>query len=160
VIKTAFLADYPDTIPVLAEWFLAQWPEYYAPRTPMDIAPDFYAEANRHGLPIRLVAFQDGELAGTITLREKTLRDLPAYRPGLGGLLVGALYRRQGIGTELVRAGMYLAKDQGYARVYAATVAARSILERLGWKLVQTVRHNEECLGLYSCKLEFFRSNR
>jgi predicted N-acetyltransferase YhbS len=120
----------------------------------VDIAQDFYSEANRDGLPVRLVAFADGELAGTITLRERATRTLPEYHPGLGGLFVVGRQRGRGIGTELVRAGMNLAREQGYERVYATTVTARGILERLGWKLVPAVWHSNEQQVLYQCELD------
>jgi RimJ/RimL family protein N-acetyltransferase len=125
MIEITFLVDYPETIPTLTSWFRTQWPEYYAGRTPADIGQDFRSEAKRDGLPVRLVAFANGELAGTITLREQATWSLPEYQPGLGGLLVVERHRGQGIGTELVRAGMNVARDQGYARVYATTVAAQ-----------------------------------
>ncbi len=154
MIEIAFLVDYPEAIHTLTHWFRAQWPEYYAERTPADIAQDFYSEANRDGLPVRLVAFADGELAGTITLRDQAFRALPEYHPGLGGLFVVERHRGRGIGTELVRAGMKVARDQGYERVYDATVTASGILECLGWKLVQEVSHSDEQTVLYRCDLE------
>src|SRR5689334_1705167 len=130
MITIALLADYPEVIATLTHWFQAQWPVYYAERTPADIAQDFIVEAQRSGLPVRLVAVVDGELAGTVTLRDRAMRTLPEYSPGLGGLLVGQRHRGRGIGAELVRAGMNLARVQGYERVFATTVAARGILER------------------------------
>lgn len=149
MIEIAFLADHPETIPFLIRWFRAQWPDYFANRTPADIAQDFHAEANRSGIPVRLLAFVDGDLAGTITLRDRAIQSLPDYRPGLGGLFVPEKHRRRGIGTALVRAGMDVAQREGYERVYATTVAARGILERLGWQLVRTVAHEDELLLLY-----------
>ncbi len=154
MIEIAFLVDHPETIPTLTDWFRAQWPEYYAERTLADIAQDFYSEANRDGLPVRLVAFANGELAGTITLRDQATWILPEYHPGLGGLLVVERHRGRGIATELVRAGMNVAREQSYERVYATTVTARGILERLGWKLVQAISHGDEELLLYCCELE------
>jgi len=153
MIEIAFLTDYPEAIPTLTHWFRAQWPEYYAQRPPADIAQDFCSEANRIRLPVRLVAFADGELAGTISLRDQAIRTLPVYHPGLGGLFVVERHRGQGIGTELVRAGMKVAREQGYKRVYATTVTARGILERLGWKLIRMVLHNDEQLVLYQYEL-------
>ena len=50
MIEISFLADHPETVPILTGWFRAQWPEYYAGRTPEDIAGDFYEEAQRSGL--------------------------------------------------------------------------------------------------------------
>ena len=137
MVKIAFLADYPEVIPTLSQWFRTQWPTYFAERTPADIAQDFVVEANRSGTPMRLLAFADGALAGTITLREAATWTLPDYKPGLGGLFVAESYRGRGIGTELVRAGMNVAQEQGYERVYATTVAAQGILVRLGWEQVQ-----------------------
>lgn len=49
---------------------------------------------------------------------------------------------------------MDVARKQGYERVYATTVVAQGVLERLGWKLIQTVSHGDEQLMLYSCELE------
>jgi GNAT superfamily N-acetyltransferase len=160
MIEIKFLVDHPQVIPTLAEWFRAQWPEYYAGRALADIANDFDPEANRDRLPVRLLAFVDGEMAGTITLRDQALQGLPEYQPGLGGLLVVERYRRQGTGTELVRAGMDLAREQGYKELYIATVTARGILDRLGWTMVQAISHDDEQTVLYRCDLETHRPTR
>jgi N-acetylglutamate synthase-like GNAT family acetyltransferase len=61
--------------------------------------------------------------------------------------------RGQGIGSELVQAGMKVARDQGYERVYAITTAAVGILERLGWEFVKTVVYQDGEHSLYGCKL-------
>ena len=154
MIHIAFLVDHPDAIPTLTSWFQAQWPDYYARRTPAEIAQDFCAEAKRGGLPVRLVAFVDGELAGTITLREEATNKLPGYSPALGGLFVAERHRGRGIGTELIRAAMDLAREQGFGTLYTATVAARGIVERLGWALVRTVWEEDEQLVIYRYDLE------
>ena len=154
MIEIAYLAEHPEVIPTLVNWFQAQWPDYYAGRTPADIAQDFSAEANRTEIPIRLVAFVDGALAGTLTLREHALQDFPVYQPGLGGLFVEPHQRGHGIGTALVKAGMQVAREQGYARIFTATSTANGILERLGWQQVQAVSHGDECLMIYCCDLD------
>jgi hypothetical protein len=48
---------------------------------------------------------------------------------------------------------MQLARDQGYETVFATTVAAAGILERLGWEYLETVVHQDGPLALYRCKL-------
>ena len=101
----------------------------------------------------RLVAFESGELAGTIVLREPNTEILPGLRPELGGLYVDKACRGHGVGTALVRSGMELAREQGYETVYATTGVAAGILERLGWEFIQTVDHRGEQLALYRCKL-------
>jgi hypothetical protein len=48
---------------------------------------------------------------------------------------------------------MQLARDQEYETVYATTVAAAGILERLGWEFVKTVIHEDGQVALYRYKL-------
>ena len=152
MITIGFLADYPDTVPTLASWFHDQWPDYYANWSQAEMEQDFLEDASRDRLPIRLIAFESNELVGTIILREQT-ETLPDFQPELGGLYVVESHRGHGIATELVRAGMKLALDQGYETVFATTVAATGILERLGWEFIKTVVHSDGQLALYRCKL-------
>ena len=153
MITIGFLADYLDTIPTLANWFRAQWPDYHADMSQEEMEQDFLEDASRDRLPIRLVAFESNELAGTIILRENGSEMLPEFQPELGGLYVVASHRGHGVASELVRAGMQVALDQGYETVYATTVAAAGILERLGWEFLQTVVYQEGPTALYRCKL-------
>lgn len=153
MITIGFLADYPDTIPTLAKWFRSQWPGYYASVTQKEMEQDFLSNAFRDRLPIRLVAFETHELVGTIVLREDGTEMSPEFQPELGGLYVVESHRGHGIATKLVQAGMKLAREQGYKTVFATTVAAAGILERLGWEFLTTVLHQDGQLALYRCKL-------
>ena len=152
MITIGFLADHLDTIPTLANWFRAQWPEYHAAKSQAEMEQDFLEDASRDRLPIRLVAFKSRELAGTIILRDNGTEMLPEFQPELGGLYVVESHRNHGIATELIRAGMQVAREQGYETVFATTVAAAGILERLGWEFLQTVVYQDGPTGLYRCK--------
>ena len=154
MIQTAFLADHPEVIPTLAEWFRAQWPDYYAEQSLTDIEDDFREDAQYQGIPLRLVAFVDGELAGTVVLRDWVTDTVPNAHPGLGGLFVQEKHRTRGVGSELVQACMNVARDLSYKEVYATTVVAGGILMRLGWEVVKEVAHDDEVLTLYRCDLE------
>jgi GNAT superfamily N-acetyltransferase len=153
MITIGFLANHPDSIPTLAEWFRGQWPDYYADVSQAELEQDFLEDAARDRLPIRLVAFESDELAGTIILRENGSGMPAGFQPELGGLYVVPSQRGHGLGRELVRAGMQLARDQGYETVFATTVTAAGILERLGWEFIETVVHQDGPLALYRCKL-------
>lgn len=153
MIIIGFLADYPDTIPTLAKWFRDQWPDYYADWSQAEMEQDFLEDASRHRLPSRLVAFESNELVGTIVLREHSAETLSEFQPELGGLYALESHQGHGIGTELVRAGMKLALGLSYETVFATTVVAAGILERLGWEFIITVLHQDGQLALYRCKL-------
>jgi GNAT superfamily N-acetyltransferase len=153
VVDISLLADHRDAIPVLARWFRDQWPGYYAGWSLTQIEEDFEEDTQREGLPLRLVAFVEGELAGTIVLRHQALESFPEFSPGLGGLFVVSHHRGHGLGTALVRAGMDTARAQHYQTIYAGTGPARGILSRLGWTLVKTVHHGDELVAVYRCQL-------
>src|SRR5262249_9785121 len=134
-------------------WFRAQWPDYYSDMTDTQMEQDFLSEAERNRIPSRLLAFESDEVVGTIVLRQRAIGSFPGFEPRLGGLFVVESHRCQGIGTELVRSGMKLAANQGYDTVYATTVVAAGMLERLGWEFIKTVDHRDEQLAVYRCNL-------
>lgn len=150
--KITPLADHPDLIPLLIHWFRTQWPEHYASRSITAIQQDFHTEAQLEKIPIRLVALIENELAGTICLREQAISSAPNYSPGLGGLLVATQFRNRGVGTRLVEAGMSLAYQLQFEAVYATTIQARGILEKLGWRYIKTLTHSDEEFPLFSYK--------
>jgi predicted N-acetyltransferase YhbS len=149
MVTIRYLADHLEVIPTLAEGFRAQWPDYFANWTLAEIELSFREDARRQGIPVRLVAFDKGVMAGTIVLRDQAIQTQPEYSPALGGLYVLEKHRRCGIGTELVRTGMDVARRQGFEVVYATTVMAAGILERLGWVVVKELAHDGEQLTLY-----------
>jgi RimJ/RimL family protein N-acetyltransferase len=153
MITIAKLADHLDTIPTLAMWFRAQWPDYYAQQAQSNIEMEFQREGASDGLPLRLIAFESNKLVGTIVLREQAIDSLPEFGPGLGGLFVVESHREHGIATELIQAGMDLARNQGHKTIYATTNVAGGILERLGWRRIKTFVHEGERHTLYQCLL-------
>ena len=153
MVTIGFLADHLDTIPTLVKWFRNQWHDYFADLSDEEMTRDFLEDISRNSIPSRLVAFESSEVVGTIVLRKGENEILPEYQPELGGLYVMESYRGHGIGTELVRAGMKLAHEQGYTAVSATTVKAANILEHLGWKFIKTIQYPDGEVSLYSCKL-------
>ena len=153
MLTISLLADRSQAIPTLTSWFRDQWPDYYASRSDAEMEQTFLAEASRGHLPCRLVAFEGSEPVGTIVLRNNGTETLPEFQPELGGLFVVECHRSHGTGTKLVEAGMRLALDQGFKTVFATTVDAARIFERLGWLFTKTVVHSDGPLSLYRCKL-------
>lgn len=153
MITIDFLADHLDVIPTLTKWFRAQWADYFANMSDEEMTRDFLEDISRNSLPTRLVAFDADRVVGTIVLRKQETETMLEDQPELGGLYVMESYRGRGIATELVQAGMEVARQQGYETVSATTVAAAGILERLGWKFIETVQYPDGEVLLYRCKI-------
>ena len=153
MVTIGFLADHLDTIPALVKWFRDQWPDYYADMSDEEMTRDFLEDISRDSIPSRLVAFESNKVVGTIILRKGENEILQEVQPELGGLYVMESYRGHGIGTELVRAGMKLAHEQGYSAISATTVKAAGILKSLGWKFIKTVQYPDGEVSLYYCQL-------
>lgn len=153
MITIDFLADHLDVIPTLTKWFRAQWADYFANMSDEEMTRDFLEDISRNSLPTRLVAFDADKVVGTIVLRKQETEAMLEDQPELGGLYVMESYRGRGIATELVQAGMEVARQQGYETVSATTVAAAGILERLGWKFIETVQYPDGEVLLYRCKI-------
>lgn len=137
------LSSVPEAATTLARWFLAEWPEHYAGRTVSEVEADFPVVDNG-GLPLILAACRDGELCGTAALRESSILNFAALSPWLGGLYVHPSCRRSGVARALIGAVEQEARLRGYPVLYAGTVHAHAVFDRLGWtRVADTVQAGE-----------------
>lgn len=148
-LRIDYLADHPEVLPLLKDWFEAEWADYYGPGGAGDAGSDLRAYASRTDLPVALVAFLEGELCGVAALKADSIATHAHLGPWAAAGLVSPRYRRRGIGTELVRAIERLAKNLGYVRIYSGTNTANRVLERLGWQFMEQTRSGDEDVSVY-----------
>ncbi len=134
-IRIRHLLDVPHAAPTLARWFVAEWAPWYGPEGPGDAAGDLAASASRDALPICLVALGgDGELLGTVALKEESVGSELGVGPWLAALLVGPSHRGRGVGTALIAAIEAEAWRLGFEAIYVSTDVAEDLLRRRGWR--------------------------
>lgn len=148
-LRIEHLADHPEVLPVLKEWFETEWASYYGPGGPGDARGDLLAYANRTELPVGLVAFFEDELCGVAALKSESIATHLHLGPWAAAGLVNRSYRRRGIGTELIRALEEVARSLGYSRIYCGTSTANRILEHLGWQFMEQVKYDGEDVSIY-----------
>lgn len=128
------LIDVPEAERALAEWFIEEWEPYYGKSGAGDARADLRAAAARDRLPICLVALgPNGQVLGTIALREQSVATHTHFTPWVAAFLVGREHRGQGIGTALLAAVEREARGLGLKRLYVATDIAHRLLRRRGW---------------------------
>ena len=132
-LRISYLVDYPEYIPQLAEWSLEQWKPFLPDETLETRTAKFKSHLNRDQLPIAWVAHAGGKPLGTAALRVHDLEEREDLTPWLGGVLVGAPFRRRGIGEALCATVEEKARSRGVATLYLFTLDKQAWYSRLGW---------------------------
>ncbi len=135
------LADHPEAIPILEEWFEREWAPYYGPEGPGDAQKDLLDSCNRDKLPVALVALSQGKVCGTAALKAESVSTHRHLTPWLAALLVAPEYRRRGVGKQLIAAIEKKARQFGFDCLYVGTGKGSGTPESLlrvgGWELVE-----------------------
>lgn len=148
-VRVLRLAECPEQMAELRAWFESEWADYYGPDGPGDAARDLAEFAREEGVPLGLVAVRGDELCGIAVLKPDSIPSLAHLRPWAGAGLVKPDLRRQGIGALLLRGLRKEARRQGYTRIYSATATAETLLQRLGWRKIDSVPHDGTVLAIY-----------
>lgn len=149
-VTIAPLADHRDWLPMLARWLEREWPGWYGSGGPGDAARDLDEAAQRERLPVALIAVRDGVPCGMSVLRPTdAASEQTGYGPWVGGGLVRAELRGQGIGAQLLAGMEGEARRLGFRTIYCSTHRAQRLLERCGWELVRVIVHDDAPLSVY-----------
>ena len=131
-----YLGDHQEVIPVLAAWIYDEWSYLYPGMTLQDVVSLFRERINKEKLPLTLVAFDAGELVGTVSLREfdmETRKDLPHW---LTSLYVVKPWRRRRIGTSLIKTAEKKAAELEIRKLFLFTTDVNLpalFYSKLGW---------------------------
>jgi GNAT superfamily N-acetyltransferase len=147
------LASHPQVIPVLCEWFDAQWSNYYGSGGKGSALQDLKACANQGSLPVGMVALQAGRVCGFAALKEQSIESHSHLLPWAAAGLVHPSMRGRGIGGLLLGTLEEQARELGFERIHCATSSAHRLLQRRGWWLLDSVVHDGERLGVYARSL-------
>jgi len=151
IITTGLLVDHDNVLSDLVDLMESEWPDWYNPRGASARA-DLSERLERNRLPLGVVAFADGELAGTCALTASS-GGLTERSPWLGGVVVRPALRHQGIGVALIARAEEEARRLGFSRLHALTAEAGATFERADWRLVERVVVAGMLHGIYVAAL-------
>lgn len=149
------LARHRELLPVLARWFIEEWPEWYGPGGRGSAAEDLAAfAASESILPVGLVAFDDDTPIGVAALKAESLPTHRHLKPWAAAGLVRPSHRGRGVGACMLQALVRRAHCLGFGRIYCGTATAVTLLRRSGWSQMEDVRHEGECLVIFARETE------
>lgn len=143
------LAQHPECLPVLAQWFKTEWPDWYGPSGPGNADEDLSAFSQRDRLPLGVVAFRDGVVCGVAALKGESLPSHAHLKPWAAAGYVVPPLRGQGIGAMLLSALEVEARALGYTRIYCGTSSAAALLMRSQWRFIEAVDRQGKVVGIY-----------
>jgi GNAT superfamily N-acetyltransferase len=153
-VTTHLLADVPDAIPQLAEWYKAEWSSWFDGTPLSEIEADLRSVALKDQSPFAIVALDaKAQPLGVCSVRNEVFEPYPHAGPWLRGLYVHGPYRGQGVAGLLIAAAVEHARLTGLAKLYAATHDAIGTFERAGWLGFDRVMHDQQALTIFATKV-------
>jgi GNAT superfamily N-acetyltransferase len=144
------LAQATECLPIVQDWFEAEWPGHYGPGGAGDARADLQAYCRLDTLPLGLLAFLDGAPCGFAALKDTPFPHFEHLHPWAGAAYVRPGLRRLGIGQALIGRLEVEAAALGFDRLYSATATSASLLARCGWQRIDTAQHDGEAVGIFA----------
>lgn len=135
-MRIVYLADRPEAVAVLAEWFAAEWGDLDPLNTVEGYKARLPQRAHRERLPVCILGLVDDTPVATATLKFRELEYLPDADFWLGSGYVRADVRGRGHGAAIVAAAEALAEARHFTPLYLYSPSKEVMYRRLGWQTI------------------------
>jgi predicted N-acetyltransferase YhbS len=136
-VKIDYLKNHPVIALRLAELCGTEWQHLYTGWNREVALREFESQRADGTLPLSLVAIEQDEPLGMVSI---IFDDLPGYEhlnPWLASLFVLPGHRGKETGSRLVREAEKLLANNGVATACLFTESARTFFEKLGWRAIE-----------------------
>lgn len=137
-ITTGLLIDHAEALEPLVSLLEREWSDWYRPGSASARA-ELEGRMQRNHLPLGIVAFEDGIVAGTCALTLSSGGLEIEHTPWVGGLIVEPSHRRRGVAMALLARARAEARRLGHDHIYALTAEAVALFEHQRWNLLDVL---------------------
>ncbi|MDX8129763.1 GNAT family N-acetyltransferase [Methylomonas sp. OY6] len=148
------LSQEPHQIPTLAQWHQAEWSNLNPGQTLEHRIQKMQAYLSNKLIPSTFIYKHEDQLAGSAAIIESDMDTRPELTPWLASVYVAPEFRRQGIGSELVKHVMLQAKAAGVATLYLFTPDQANFYAKLGWTAMAEEYYRDHCVTVMSVTLK------
>ena len=135
--KYIYLADQPELVPILTDWFYDEWGRMDPNNSWKKIRNILGEHVNRERFPLTIVLLRDSQPIASASLKIREMETHPQYLYWLGGVYVHPEYRQQGIGARLVEFTTNEAERLTVNELYLYTRSHQHFYARLGWQVIE-----------------------
>ena len=159
MMEFVYLADRPDAVSLIAQWYFDEWGHLRPGTTFERVLDNVSAALHRDRIPLILLAVLGGEIVGTAELKHREMDIFPEKKHWLGGVLVPVEHRGTGIAVSLIGKIVEIAASLGVRVLYLQTQQLDGgLYARLGWKPYRQVRYKGLDVLVMELDIEHFRA--
>lgn len=132
-----YLADQPELLPVLSDWFYDEWGHSDPDSSPQGMRLVLSDFLNKDRLPLTIVRLRGSQPIASASLKIREMETHPQFPYWLGGVYVHPEYRKRGIGSQLVEYTANEARRLEVRDLYLYTRNHEDFYTRLGWQVIE-----------------------
>ena len=148
-----YLADQPQLLPTLADWFYEEW-GHNNPQSSRESMQRTLSEfLNKEQLPLTFVRMRDSKPIASASLKIREMVTHPQYLHWLGGVYVHPDYRGQGIGSQVVEFSAAQAIQLKVTDLFLYTRGHENFYARFGWRVIEEPVYEGRVVSIMKRKL-------
>jgi len=144
-MKLEFLADHPQFIPVVADWYYNEWGCKVADNSYEKTCERIAGKLNRDKVPLHVVAVEEDRLLGVGQLKKREMDIYPDKEFWIGSIYVSREERGRGVASQIVERLVEIAKSFSIETLHLQTenLTDGGLYSKLGWKPIEHVRYHD-----------------
>ncbi|RLV59869.1 GNAT family N-acetyltransferase [Parashewanella curva] len=143
-MQVAYLADHPDEVKTIAQWYFDEWGN-----GGKSFTYEFIYELglsrviNKGVLPFSFIILDEGAIVGVAELKYRENKNHPEYEHWVGGVYVEKSHRGKGYSNVLISKAKQFAKELGIKKLYLQCDAHKiSLYEKYGFAALHETEHH------------------